>query len=440
MRYRYRLEERRERRLGFVRLIRRLALLALFAIVVYLIYLYTGGRPQLTEESLKELSYLPASKRVNIETTLPVETVELYIEEEGRTVEIHSSKFSPPVKSFPIDVNARSLGLKEGKTNLKLSLSSGFLRSKEYTIPVIIDLTPPKIEVVSYTQNLQQGGTGAIKVKSEKDVELQLYVGEKSYSFYPLDDTYSFTLFPVALEQGPETALYIKARDKAGNQTSQPIKVNIKPYKPKVEKIELKEEFINSLIYSLLGEEGRGLDPVEAFKRVNEVWRSKDASVLLELGKKSEPKMLWEGPFLQLPNSKVISTYGDVRFYIYKGQQVSESRHMGYDFASLSKAPIPASNSGVVVFARPLGIYGNAVVIDHGFGLMSLYGHLSEIHVKEGQFVKKGETIGRTGTTGLALGDHLHFGVLVQGYEVNPVEWLDSRWIEKRIVPVMQAK
>lgn len=440
MKYRYRLEERRERRIGFIRLIRRLALLALFGIIVYLIYLYAGGRPQLTQKSLKELSYLPASRRVNIETTVPVEAVTLYIEGEGKKVEVYSKKFAPPVRSFSIDINARSLGLKEGEAKLRIGLSSGFLRSKEYSIPVIIDLTPPKIEVVSYTQNLQQGGTGAIKIRSEKDVELELHVGEKSYAFYPVDGIYYLTLFPVSLEQGPETALYVEAKDKAGNKISQSIRVNIKLFKSKVDKIELKDDFLNSVIYPLLGEEGKGLDPVEAFKRVNEIWRARDASVLLELGRKSEPRMLWDRAFLQLPNSKVISTYGDVRLYFYGGQQVSESRHMGYDFASLSRAPIPASNSGVVVFARPLGIYGNAVVIDHGFGLMSLYGHLSEIHVREGQFVKKGEIVGLTGTTGLALGDHLHFGMLVQGHEVNPVEWLDSRWIDRRIIPVIQAK
>lgn len=101
---------------------------------------------------------------------------------------------------------------------------------------------------------------------------------------------------------------------------------------------------------------------------------------------------------------------------------------------------MPASNSGVVVFTGDLGIYGNTVVIDHGMGLMSLYGHLSEVGVKEGQYVKKGEVIGKTGKTGLALGDHLHFGILVQGYEVNPLQWLDSKWIRDNILSVLEAR
>ncbi|MCX8164869.1 MAG: M23 family metallopeptidase [Aquificaceae bacterium] len=112
---------------------------------------------------------------------------------------------------------------------------------------------------------------------------------------------------------------------------------------------------------------------------------------------------------------------------------------MGFDFASLERTPVPAGNSGLVVFAGDLGIYGNTVIIDHGMGLMSLYGHLSEIRVKEGQFVKKGESIGRSGATGLALGDHLHFGILVQGYETNPIEWLDPKWIKNNILAVLEA-
>jgi len=136
---------------------------------------------------------------------------------------------------------------------------------------------------------------------------------------------------------------------------------------------------------------------------------------------------------LQLRNSKVMASYGDRRVYLYKGKPISRSVHLGYDLASVSNAPVEAANSGIVRFAGDLGIYGNAVVIDHGLGLMSLYGHLSEILVKDGQSVKKGELIAKTGSTGLAGGDHLHFGILVQGIEVSPLYWWDSRWIKANV-------
>jgi len=96
-------------------------------------------------------------------------------------------------------------------------------------------------------------------------------------------------------------------------------------------------------------------------------------------------------------------------------------------------ASIRASNPGTVVYADENGIYGNMPMIDHGLGLYTLYGHCSQILVKEGDHVNAGEVIAKTGTTGLALGDHLHFGMLVQGIEVRPVEWFDGKWIKKFI-------
>ena len=129
---------------------------------------------------------------------------------------------------------------------------------------------------------------------------------------------------------------------------------------------------------------------------------------------------------------KGTSSFADRRTYIYEGQEVDQQDHLGFDLASVRHARLESANDGVVVLARYFGIYGNAVVIDHGFGLMSLYGHLSSIDVAEGQQVGRGDVIGRSGETGLAGGDHLHFTLLVHGKPVNPVEWWDSAWIRDR--------
>ena len=92
-----------------------------------------------------------------------------------------------------------------------------------------------------------------------------------------------------------------------------------------------------------------------------------------------------------------------------------------------------AANSGVVVLTEFLGIYGNAIVLDHGYGLQSLYAHLSSFEVKKGDRVAKGHIIARSGTTGLAAGDHLHFSLLLHGVHVNPLEWWDPHWVKTRI-------
>ena len=92
---------------------------------------------------------------------------------------------------------------------------------------------------------------------------------------------------------------------------------------------------------------------------------------------------------------------------------------------------IPASNDGKVVWASDLGIYGNCVVVDHGYGLQSIYGHMSQIGVKVGDMVKSGQTLGRSGSTGLAGGDHLHFSMQLDGVQVNPVRMV-GRALDQR--------
>ena len=99
-----------------------------------------------------------------------------------------------------------------------------------------------------------------------------------------------------------------------------------------------------------------------------------------------------------------------------------------------------AAHNGTVVHAGDLGIYGNCVMLDHGFGLFTLYGHLSSIDVKVGDSVQAKQPIGRSGETGLAAGDHLHFGVYLAGVAVLPVEWWDAKWINDNIAPKLEGR
>jgi murein DD-endopeptidase MepM/ murein hydrolase activator NlpD len=136
---------------------------------------------------------------------------------------------------------------------------------------------------------------------------------------------------------------------------------------------------------------------------------------------------------VQLGNSQVEASFADHRTYLYKGQEVDHQIHLGFDLAVTANVPVVAANSGMVINASWLGIFGNCVIIDHGMGVQSLYGHLSALDVKVGDTVAKGQVIGRSGMTGLAGGDHLHFTMLVGGHPVNPVEWWDTHWIQDRV-------
>ena len=161
---------------------------------------------------------------------------------------------------------------------------------------------------------------------------------------------------------------------------------------------------------------------------------------IIEITSKATPSMLWQGAFSQLSNSKVEANFADQRTYVYNKEPIDTAYHLGYDLSVTKNYPVEAANSGNAVFAGELGIYGNTVILDHGLGLFTLYSHLSSIDVKAGDAVKQRQILGKTGETGLAAGDHLHFGVYLAGVAVLPVEWWDAKWIRDNIEPKLEGR
>ena len=256
--------------------------------------------------------------------------------------------------------------------------------------------------------------------------------GQEEGAYAGKSELIYYVFFPAPFDIEKDSVFYAVAEDAAGNRTVRALPTRLIMKKYRSSSIRINDNFIKTVIAPLLNETDI-TDPEESFRIINEEWRKNSEKRLIEITRRTEPEILWEGPFLQLKNSKVMAVYGDKRTYYYKGKAVSKSVHLGYDLASLARAPVEAANTGVVRFAGNLGIFGNAVIIDHGLGLMSLYGHMSGIMVREGQSVRKGDIIGSTGATGLAGGDHLHFGVLIGGYEVSPLYWWDPRWIKANV-------
>jgi murein DD-endopeptidase MepM/ murein hydrolase activator NlpD len=145
------------------------------------------------------------------------------------------------------------------------------------------------------------------------------------------------------------------------------------------------------------------------------------------------PDILWQGAFKQLTNTAVEAGFADQRTYVHNGNDVDQQVHLGFDLASTTNAPVLAANSGRVVHAGWLGIYGNCVIVDHGMGVQSLYAHLSAIDVGVDEVVEKNGRLGLSGETGLAGGDHLHFTMLLGGHAVTPIDWWSEQWVEDRI-------
>ena len=134
----------------------------------------------------------------------------------------------------------------------------------------------------------------------------------------------------------------------------------------------------------------------------------------------STPAVLWDAPFTWPREDRITSLFGTRRTY----GTVSSSYHAGLDIAGLVGEPVLAPASGVVALAEELQVRGNAVIIDHGAGVMSGYFHLSEIAVQPGDHIAAGQSIGKVGATGLVTGSHLHWEMRVGGVAVDPVEWL----------------
>lgn len=128
------------------------------------------------------------------------------------------------------------------------------------------------------------------------------------------------------------------------------------------------------------------------------------------------PETLWSGRFEPPADAEVSGVFGSAR--VFNG--VKKSQHTGLDFRVTTGTPIIATNSGTVILARPLYFEGNCVMIDHGQGLLTMYLHLSEFKVKEGEAVKKGQILGLSGGTGRATAPHLHFAVRWRGEYLDP--------------------
>ena len=316
---------------------------------------------------------------------------------------------------------------------------------------VQVRLERPQVSIVSSKHYVNLGGSEMVVYRATPaDVTSGVLVGNIEYPGYPaagastvegaaLDDpALRIAFFALRYDQDLNTPIRLFARDEAGNTARADFDHTTFPKPFKTSKIPLDDRFLDRVVPAILEgttevkPEG---DNLAKFLVVNGDLRRKNAEKIASFAKQSAPEILWRGTvFHPFTNNAVESAFADKRTYIYKGKEVDQQIHLGFDLASFTGMKIQAANRGKVLLAEELGIYGNCVILDHGMGVQSLYGHLSSISVKPGDIVEKEQELGRSGMTGLAGGDHLHFTMLVNGHMVNPVEWWDQHWIQDRIL------
>lgn len=351
-------------------------------------------------------------------------------------------------KSKILDPKARNLQLKVSVNDS--SMWNFFQGNKTVkTIDIKVDHKRPNVNVLANSYSITQGGSALVVFQAEDDNLATLYVqaGERHFKVQPYKQEGYFAALIAWPFNKTDFSAKIVATDRANNKRVVDIPFYLKNRNYKVSWIKAKDKFIDGKITDLASSDPEYAsidDKLEKLRAINETMRLKNEDLIHALSSEVSDEILnsWKiNKFYPLKNGAKVASYGDERHYYYqtKDNEVSRSYHVGYDLASTKMASIKSSNAGKVVFANENGIYGNMPMIDHGLGLYSLYGHCSSILVKEGDEVKAGETIAKTGVSGLALGDHLHFGVLVQGIEVRPVEWFDGGWIKKNVDNVFAA-
>ncbi|HEX4782012.1 MAG TPA: M23 family metallopeptidase, partial [Usitatibacter sp.] len=375
------------------------------------------------------------------------------ISQGGAEQSLSNDQYPHPIPEKKIVVTLSKVpGIKEGPAVLRVTARDASLwhwfRGNDATVEkqFAVDITPPTLELVADDRYINFGGVGAIVYKSSADTATSgVKVGGHFFPGFAGvvkgHPDYYFAFFSHAYDVAPTDRATLAATDKAGNTREMRLSYELKNVKYKKSTIAVSDSFFQNKVVPLLKDVSkRGGSVRDVFVAVDKGVRKENEDKITEVTTKDSPKILWDGAFSQLSNSKVEANFADARTYTYKGEPIDTAFHLGYDLSVTKHYPIEAANSGVVAFTGDLGLYGNAVIIDHGLGLFTLYGHMSQIDVKVGDAIAKRAIIGKTGETGFAGGDHLHFGVYLDGVAVLPVEWWDAKWIADNVTPKLEGR
>jgi len=422
---------------------------------VYNSSLFERVPPQI--ELAKQIDWnLKQPIKVKIKDASGIKFVRAVLSDTKNSIVLEKKVYENPQKEVNLDITFPRTGFLGNKKAFQLNIEAVdaskwnfFAGNKSVKASLIhVDTKKPELYTINNSYKIIKGGAAAVVFKAEDENMESLYIqtnfGKRFFPTPFYKKGYYVSLLAWPCDEDSFSAKII-VTDKAGNVSKERVRFYLKNKRYKVSKITLKDSFLDGKIADLTSEfaaNPNSMSKLEKFKFINEDERRKNENKIEEVTSKVPTKLISDfkiSPFYPLRNAAAVASFGDHRFYRYNGSEVSQSLHLGLDLASVAGAKIRSSNSGVVVFAHENGIYGNNMIISHGLGVYSLYGHCSEFLVNPGENVQKNQAIAKTGKTGLALGDHLHFGILVQGIEVRPEEWMDPNWLKDNIFSVLQA-
>jgi murein DD-endopeptidase MepM/ murein hydrolase activator NlpD len=384
-----------------------------------------------------------------------VRTVRGFVEQGGAQYPVFESKSAatrllwrrheaPQMVTFTAGKN-QAPNLKDGPARLVVeAVSNDFAaHTDSAAFDVTVVLEPPRVAGDGERHYINQGGAELVVFTPGGSWnEAGVRVGSYTFRSFPFpgNPAQRFSMIAYAWDLPGDVVPVVYARNAAGAEATAPVTVTIKPKKFRARDFELTDALMEKLVDSVdsSGTLAPGKDLLARFLFINGPMRRANNQQLADLRLQTEEKILWTGAFLHW--GKEEANFADLRDYVYHGKKVDRPVHLGFDLSDVAHGPVFAANNGRVVWARDLGIYGNCIVLDHGYSVQSVYGHLSEIGVKVGDWVDKGQRIGIAGETGLAGGIHVHFGMQVDGVQVNPREWWDEHWIHDHVLIRLQPE
>jgi len=431
--------------------------LILIGIVVGLFYIYNSkaferDKPTIAIEN-NIFWNLKKKLKISLTDNSGIKYYKVSLTDGKNKITLNHTVLTVTKQHIEVNVDAPSLGLffniKKAKLIIEVvdgsywNFFEGNIATK--TVNINIDIKKPQLFHLINNRYLYKGGSGIVIYKCEDKNLDKHYIltnfGKKFKSIPFYKDGYYISLVAWPINQKDFKASII-AIDKAGNKSSAYIPFYVKNRKYKISKIRLKNRFLNGKIAQLYDELGNssGVSKLTKFKFINEDLRNKNEEIIVNITKEVRDDYIDKfniKPFYPLKNAAKVASFGDHRFFYYNRELVSESYHMGLDLASVSMAKIKTQNSATVMFSDSNGIYGNLPILYHGLGLYSVYGHCSSNLVEVDEHLNRNAIIARTGKSGLALGDHVHFGIYVQGISVRPEEWMDKNWIKMNITDII---
>ena len=382
----------------------------------------------------------------------------LVVKQKAKTIQVLEEDFSageaPAQREAHINLAdlASKMQLSDGEFRVHVTAtdqaSLHFFYNTTHSQRVLtLDSHPPSLELRSGHHYITQGGAQIIlysTINEEAHIS-GVSVGDRNFRGFPQNTgpNHYAALIGVDYKHTPGTPIRAWAEDLAGNRSELNVPCTIRTLRFRKRTLTVSDAFISKVSREILARSSQvsaAATPAETFIRINNHLRKINIEQIRRLTRDSASQLLFKGPFMQMVNTKVEAAFADERDYAYDGEVIDRQTHLGYDLASFAHSPVDCANDGEVIWAGYLGIYGNCVIVDHGLGLASLYGHMSSIETEAGAKVKKGQSLGRSGATGLASGVHLHFTTLVQGTPVNPLEWWDAKWVQQQVFDRLNSK